>query len=54
MLTPVDEARATILQQFATLPGEHVPLWQARDRVLAVDIVAAHDVPPFRNAAMDG
>jgi molybdenum cofactor synthesis domain-containing protein len=33
---------------------EHVPLEQANGRVLASDVVAAADVPPFARAAMDG
>jgi molybdopterin molybdotransferase len=33
---------------------ERVPLREARGRVLASDVVAARDVPPHDNAAMDG
>ncbi len=54
MLISVDDARAAILQHFSQLSAETIPLWQARGRVLATEVVAAHDVPPFRNAAMDG
>lgn len=36
------------------LPAETVPLPDAQDRVLAEDVRAAHDLPPFANAAMDG
>ena len=34
--------------------AEDVPLMQARDRVLAQDLVASIDVPPAANSAMDG
>lgn len=50
----VDKARETICGYMKTLPPEAVTLWEARDRVLAVDVVAGHNVPPFRNSAMDG
>lgn len=33
---------------------ERVPLSDANGRVLAVDVVSEHDVPPFARAAMDG
>ena len=33
---------------------ERVPLLEARGRVLAADVVAAADVPPFDRASMDG
>lgn len=50
----VEEARKAILGGLTPLPAEKVSLWQARDRVLAADVVASHHVPPFRNSAMDG
>lgn len=50
----VEQAREQILAHFSLLPPESVTLWEARTRVLASPIVAPHDVPPFRNAAMDG
>lgn len=53
-LKPVDEALAEILSYFEPLPPEPVGLFQARGRVLAEDIIADFDVPPFRNSAMDG
>lgn len=47
-----------VLERLATLPPiaatEQVPLAQARGRVLAADLVAREDLPPFDNAAMDG
>lgn len=50
----VDEARERILAGADPLPVESVPLLDALGRVLAGEIVADADVPPFRNAAMDG
>lgn len=50
----VDEARKTILSYMNTLSPEQVTLWDARGRVLAEDVMAGNDVPPFRNSAMDG
>jgi molybdopterin molybdotransferase len=50
----VAEARALILDQFAPLGSETVPLAQALGRVLAADVRADHAVPPFDNSSMDG
>jgi len=36
------------------VPVQRVPLASAFAQVLAEDVVAAHDLPPFANAAMDG
>ena len=48
-------ARAAIDRAIAPIERlEIVPLLEASGRVLARDIVAAHDVPPFARAAMDG
>lgn len=33
---------------------ERLPLWQVMDRVLAEEIVATQNVPPYNNSAMDG
>ncbi len=54
MLISIEQAREAILERLTTLPAEPVSLWAARGRVLATDVVAGHDVPPFRNSAMDG
>jgi molybdenum cofactor synthesis domain-containing protein len=52
---PLEEARALILDAARPVTRvESVPLEQAHQRVLARDIVAAADVPPFSRAAMDG
>ncbi|GAP63134.1 hypothetical protein ARMA_1557 [Ardenticatena maritima] len=50
----VEEARRDILTAFQRLPAERIALHEALGRVLAEDIRAPHDVPPFRNSAMDG
>ena len=53
-LTPVETALDYILQHIQPLPGEGIPLIQGLNRVLAQDVAAAEDVPPFANSAMDG
>jgi molybdopterin molybdotransferase len=53
-LLPVDEARGRMLAKVAALPAETVPLAQAIGRVLAEDVTAVRDQPPFRASAMDG
>jgi molybdopterin molybdotransferase len=50
----IDSARAKILAAAAPLGTEDVALDEAAGRVLAEDVAAAHDVPPFANSAMDG
>ncbi len=52
----VDEARTRViaLAQARRLGSEHVALDRAGGRVLAEDLVAGHDLPPFANSAMDG
>jgi molybdopterin molybdotransferase len=52
---PLDEARAIIAHTVRPIDRmERVPLLAAAGRVLARDVVAAGDVPPFDRAAMDG
>src|SRR6201996_8099591 len=53
-LLPVDEARLRMLAEIAPLAAETVPLAQAMGRVLAEDVTAVRDQPPFRASAMDG
>ncbi|MDQ2809309.1 MAG: molybdopterin molybdotransferase MoeA [Chloroflexota bacterium] len=50
----VAEALAHILAHFAPLPTEPTPLEDALGRVLAADIAADVDNPPFANSSMDG
>lgn len=50
----VNEARARLLENFHPLDPEILPIDQAAGRVLAVDITATQDLPPFANSSMDG
>jgi len=49
-----DDALARILSGVPALPAVSVPLLDALGLVLAEDVSADRDVPPFRNSAMDG
>jgi molybdopterin molybdotransferase len=53
-LLAVDEARARMLAEIDALPVETAPLAQAIGRVLAEDVTAIRDQPPFAASAMDG
>jgi gephyrin len=53
MLHP-DEARQLVLARAKPLEAETVSLTDAIDRVLAVDLVATENHPPFPAATMDG
>jgi molybdopterin molybdotransferase len=53
-LMTVEAARAAMLGEVSALPGETVRLAQAIGRVLAEDVTAVRDQPPFTNSAMDG
>jgi molybdopterin molybdotransferase len=53
-LPSIEQARATLLQAITPLRAEEVPVSASLDRVLAEDVRADHDVPAFRNSAMDG
>jgi len=50
----VDAALQRVLSAFAPLASISVPLIDAANMVLAADVIARDDVPPFRNSAMDG
>ena len=50
----VEEALARILAEITSLSTTQVPLPDALGLVLAEDIVAQEDMPPFANSAMDG
>ncbi len=50
----VNEARERILLHFQPAAIESLALIACANRVLAVDITAAHDLPLFDNSAMDG
>jgi molybdopterin molybdotransferase len=53
-LMSADDALARILASVPGLPAVDAPLLDALGLVLAEDITADRDVPPFRNSAMDG
>ncbi len=53
-LLSVDGARALILAESRPRPAEAVAVERALGRVLAQDVTAARDVPPFAGSAMDG
>ncbi|HVG18880.1 MAG TPA: gephyrin-like molybdotransferase Glp [Blastocatellia bacterium] len=50
----VDEALSIVLGQVEALGAETVPLEQANARILAEDVRADIDLPPFDRARMDG
>jgi molybdopterin molybdotransferase len=51
---PVDEALAIVLAHTPALSTEEVLLGEALGRVLAEDVAADQDMPPFDRSAMDG
>ena len=54
---PVEQALARLLEIAEAAPiteHERVPLADAQGRVLAVDLIAGLDLPPWPNSAMDG
>src|SRR4029079_13777341 len=53
-LMPVEEAKARVLRGAGALPRERVALHQCAGRVLAADVKARRDQPPFPASAMDG
>jgi molybdopterin molybdotransferase len=53
-LLSVDQARERILSHFQPVTTETLPLAGCSNRVLAQDITATNDLPPFDNSSMDG
>src|SRR5258708_21349545 len=53
-MIPVSEAIQIVLQRTRELEVESVALGEAIGRVLAEDIIADSDLPPFDRAQMDG
>ena len=53
-LLSVDQARERILSRFQPVTTESLPLAGCSQRVLAQDITASNDLPPFDNSSMDG
>ncbi len=53
-MIPVADAIQIVLAQTANLPVESIALTEAQGRILAEDVVADSDLPPFDRAQMDG
>ncbi len=53
-LQSVEAALAALLHQVSPVESENVTCEQAARRVLAEEVIARLDVPPFDNSAMDG
>jgi molybdopterin molybdotransferase len=53
-LISVEDARARMLSQILVLGDELADLTDIRGQVLAEDVAAVEDIPPFPNSAMDG
>src|SRR6266511_4310336 len=53
-LVPFEQARGAVLERLGPRASREVPLGDALGCVLAEDVTAAEDLPPFANSAMDG
>lgn len=53
-LRSVDDALGVVLNSVTPLSSETIPLYGALNRVLAEDIIANENLPPFANSSMDG
>ena len=54
-LMPIEDALALLLESAKPLTDtETLPLTEANDRILAVDLTSSINVPPHNNSAMDG
>ena len=54
-LMPLDDALAILAERLGPVTGtEEVPLRRGLDRILGADVIAARDVPPHDNSAVDG
>lgn len=54
ILIPLETARQLFFDLLEVMPSETVPLGQAGGRVLAEDIYAVDDTPPFNRSPLDG
>src|SRR5260221_6700851 len=54
LMISVEEALERILAEIVPLTVTQVPLPEALGLVLAEDVIAQEDMPPFANSAMDG
>jgi molybdopterin molybdotransferase len=50
----VDKAVQRVLSRIRALPSEEIGLVDALGRVLAEDVIAEENIPPFANSSMDG
>ena len=53
-LVPLEEVQRTVLGSCSPLAPVEMPLSTALGHVLAADVYASEDIPPFANTAMDG
>ena len=53
-MRPLADAQRQVLDTVPALPAVATPLADCLGLVLAADVVASHDIPPFDNSAMDG
>jgi molybdenum cofactor synthesis domain-containing protein len=53
-VTPLEDAQTLVLEACRPLEPVEMPLESARGLVLAADVVAGEQVPPFVNTAVDG
>jgi len=53
-MIPISDAIRIVLEQTSSLGTESVPIDDVRGRILAEDVVADTDLPPFDRAQMDG
>jgi molybdenum cofactor synthesis domain-containing protein len=53
-MIPVADAIKIVLKETTALPAESVALEVARGRILAEDVIADSDLPPFDRSQMDG
>lgn len=53
-MIPLGDAQRRVLESLVRLPMTRASLWSSAGLVLADDVAAPHDVPPFANSAMDG
>jgi len=53
-MIPFEDAQRIVMEHVRPCGTERVPLAEATGRILAEDVFADHDVPPFDKSAMDG
>jgi molybdenum cofactor synthesis domain-containing protein len=53
-MTDLEDAQQLVLEACPPLPAEEIEFTDALGRVLAADVRATEDVPPFANSAVDG